>query len=41
MEYDIKLSKQLVDELTDLWLECSQRCEKIENLIKQLNETKK
>jgi len=41
MEFDIELGKQLMDELTDLWLECSQRCDKIENLIKQLNETKK
>ena len=30
-------AKQLINELTDLWLECSRRCDKIEELIKQLN----
>ena len=41
MEFDIELGKQLIDELTDLWSECNIRCDRIENLIKQLNETKK
>ena len=31
---------QLIDELTDLWLECSRRCDKIEKLIKEINEKK-
>ena len=41
MEYDIKIGKQLIDELIDLWTENKIRCEKIEQLIKQLKETKK
>jgi hypothetical protein len=41
MKNDIKLGKQLVDELTDLWLECSQRCDRIEELIKKINEMNK
>jgi len=40
MKYDIDLAKQLADELTDLWSECSRRCDSIENLIRQINEKK-
>lgn len=35
----MKLGKQLVEELVDLWFDCKMRCEKIEQLIKQLKET--
>jgi len=38
MEFNIELTKQLGEELTDLWLECSIRCDKIEELVKQLKE---
>ena len=41
MNNDIELGKQLVDELTDLWLECSERCDKIEELIKKINDMRK
>ncbi len=41
MEFDMKLGKQLVDELTDLWSECSRRCDSIEKLIKEINEKNK
>ena len=37
MEYDTELSKQLVDELVELWTECSIRCDRIEEIIKQLD----
>lgn len=35
------MSKQLVDELVNLWIETKVRCEKIEQLIKQLKESEK
>lgn len=35
MKYDIDISKQLAEELVDLWNECHKRCDKIENLVKQ------
>jgi len=41
MEYDIELGRQLVDELTDSWLECRRRCDKIEDLLKQIKESEK
>ena len=34
----MELGKQLVDELIDLWSECSIRCDMIEEIIKHLNE---
>ena len=37
----MEIGKQLIDELMDLWFECSQRCDRIEKMIKQLNEKKK
>jgi hypothetical protein len=41
MEYDMEISQHLVDELVELWVESKVRCDKIEEMIKQLNETKK
>jgi hypothetical protein len=41
MEYDIDMSKQLVDELVELWVETRIRCDKIESLVKQIKETEK
>ena len=41
MEYDTELGIQLVDELVELWTECSIRCERIEELLKQIKETEK
>jgi len=41
MEYDMDMSQQLVDELVDLWNDCRIRCERIEDLVKQLKETEK
>jgi len=38
MEYDLDLGKQLVNELVDLWVETKVRCERIEDLVKQLKE---
>ena len=40
MEYDMDISKQLVDELVELWVETKVRCDKIEELIIQIKETK-
>jgi len=37
----MELGKQLVEELIDLWVETKVRCDKIEELIKQLKETEK
>lgn len=34
------MSEQLVDELVELWVETKVRCDKIEQLIIQLKETK-
>jgi hypothetical protein len=41
MEYDMDMSQQLVDELVELWVETKVRCDKIEELIKQLKELEK
>jgi len=41
MEYDMDMSQQLVDELVELWVETKVRCDKIEDIIKQLKETEK
>ena len=41
MEYDLDFGKQLIDELVDLWVEIKVRCDKIEQLIKQLKESEK
>lgn len=41
MEYNLEQGKELIELLTDLWLECSRRCDRIEQLIKQINEEKK
>ena len=38
MKYDMEQGKQLVDELVELWSECSMRCDKIEELVKQIKE---
>ena len=38
MEYDLDLGKQLVNELVELWVETKVRCERIEDLVKQLKE---
>ena len=40
MKIDIELEKQFIDELIDLWFECSIRCERIEYLIKKINKQK-
>ena len=36
MESDIELGKQLIDELVDLWVETKDKCERIEELVKKL-----
>ena len=36
MEFDKESGKQLIDELVDLWVECNQKCKKIEVLIKEI-----
>jgi len=41
MEYNLEMSKELVDELVELWVETKVKCDKIEQLIKQLEETEK
>lgn len=41
MDYDINLKEKLGEELIDLWPECSMRCDRIEELLKQINETQK
>ena len=41
MEYDINLREKLGEELVDLWTECSVRCERIEELLKQIKETER
>ena len=41
MKYDTELSKHLADELVELELECSMRCDRIEELLKQIKETEK
>jgi len=41
MDFDMEHGKQLVDELVDLWVETKVRCERIEQLIKKIKETKK
>ena len=39
MEYEMNLREKLGDELVELWSECSIRCERIEELLKQIKET--
>jgi len=41
MKYNMEISKQLVDELVSLWSECSTRCDKINNLVKQIKESER
>jgi hypothetical protein len=41
MKYDMEQSKELVDELVMLWSECSTRCDKINDLVKQIKESEK
>ena len=38
MEFDMSLREKLGEELVDLWVECSMRCERIEELLKQIKE---
>jgi hypothetical protein len=40
-KYDKELMSKLGNELFELWNECNARCDKINNLLKQLNKTKK
>lgn len=40
MKYDKKLIDKLGNELFELWNECSIRCEKIKNVIDQINKEK-
>ncbi len=35
MKYNSDLSKQLAEELVDLWNDCHRRCDKIKNLVQQ------
>jgi hypothetical protein len=37
----MNLGIELAEELVDLWTECSRRCDKIENLVRQNKETEK
>lgn len=41
MEYDINPREKLGEELVDLWTECSMRCDRIKELLKQIKETEK
>jgi hypothetical protein len=41
MQYDEELSYILAKEISNLWFECKIRCEKIEEIIKQINEKAK
>lgn len=41
MKYYEELNYLLAKELSDLWFECKIRCDKIEEIIKQINEIKK
>ena len=34
MKYNIEQSKQLIDELVDLWIKTKIRCDKIESFVK-------
>jgi len=36
MKYEEELNYQLVTEITELWFECKIRCDKIEEIIKQI-----
>lgn len=38
MKYTIKHSKQLIDELIDMWIETKIRCDRIKELVKHLIE---
>jgi len=39
MEYEMNLKEKLGEKLADLWTECSMRCQRIEELLKQIKET--
>jgi len=41
MNYNQELANKLGNELFELWNECSIRCNRIEQLIKEINEKKK
>ena len=41
MKYDMELSKQIRNELVELWLKTKIRCYKIESLDKQIKESEK
>ena len=38
MKYNIEIGNQLVNELVDLWAETMIKCDRIEELVKQLKE---
>ncbi len=38
MKYTMEQGKQLIDELIELWIETKLRCDKIEELVKQLKD---
>ena len=38
MKYDMNLKEKLGEELVNLWSECSIRCDRIEELLKQIKE---
>lgn len=37
MEFDLETGKELVDELLNLWEECKKRCDRIEEIIQEIN----
>jgi len=41
MKNDEELNYLLAKEFSDLWYECKIRCDKIEEIIKQIDETNK
>ena len=41
MKYDEELNHLLAKEFSELWFECKIRCDKIEEIIKQINKIKK
>ena len=40
LKYEEEITCQLAKEMTELWLECKSRCEKIEDIAKQIKELK-
>ena len=38
MKNEIEQGKELVDELIELWTECSKRCDSIEEIVRQIKE---